>query len=622
MSLVRKAGGAGSEGYWITPCLLVQLFYHLGVTKGMKKGFKRYAVGALTAVLGAALILSGCTSKPAESPKTETPKAEGPIVGGTYIYTTIADAKTMISTLVSDTASSFVTGFVYDPLLTQDDKFNYLPAVAESYKIDQDKIYTFNLRKDLKFHDGTPLTADDVLFTFLTIAHPKYTGPRFDDFMGIKGWTELGEAYEKIGKDLKDKKIDEKTADDKKLEAYNNFVKTGGMSTPDKNTFRVELKEPFAPMLNNLIGYGIMPKAKLEGKIGDLKNAPEAKKPIGTGAYKFVEWVKDDHIILERNPDWKIGPKAHTANIQRIIVKTIPDSQANMVALETMETDYAGITPDNFDRFKKDVKHVNVKEWVAFSYTYLGYELNNPMFSDVNVRRAITHAINRQEIVDKLLLGHGKVANSHNSPVRWDYAPDTPSYEYSPDKANALLDAAGWKMGPDGIRVKNGQKFAFEIATNNGNKIREQTAVIIQQALKKVGLEVKINLMEWNAFLDYVDGDKKQAYILGWSLGSEPDGAYGIFHSKGSWNSTHYNNPKVDAAIERGRTVTDKAERTKAYQEMQKYLAEDQAYTFLFYPNSIAGVNTRVMGTSEQFTPAGAHWNFEDWWLSDAKSAK
>lgn len=590
----------------------------------MKVGVKRFALGALTAVIGASLVLSGCSgsSKPADPKPSEQPGQTGPKNGGTYVYTSIGDAKIPVPTLDADTASSFVTGFVFDALLTRDEKLDYKPGVAESYTIDQDRIYTFKLRKDVKFHDGKPLTAEDVAFTYRFIAHPKYQGVRFGDFSAIKGWKELGEAYTKANEDLKEKKIDDAKALADKTAAYDNFVKTGGITVVDPQTIKFELAEPFAPALNNLSGYGILPKHLVEPVINDVKGSDFAKKPVGSGSFKFVEWVKDDHITLERNPDWKWGLKQKNPWIDKIVIKTIPDIQANMVALETGETDYAGIQPDNYEHFKNDVKHVNVITGMQFTYTYLGYNLKNPMFSDKRVRQAITHAINRQEIVDQLLMGHGTLANGHASPVRWDYNPNVPVFTYDTAKAEKLLDEAGWVKGADGMRAKGGVKLAFEIATNNGNKTREQSAVIIQQALKKVGMEVKVNLMEWNAFLDHIDSDKKQAYILGWSLGFDPD-AHSIFHTDGGFNAmTGYSNAQVDKLIEQGRTTTDQAKRKEIYGQMQNILAEEQVYTWLFFSNAIVGTNKRIGGTPKEVLPAGVHLNFEEWYVQDAKSAK
>lgn len=589
----------------------------------MKSGVKRLAMGALVGVLGASVVLTGCSSgNKTEAPKTgDASKQEGPVVGGTLVNTVIGDAAVLLPTLTQDTSSSFITQFVYDGLATYDDKLNPHPAIAESWEIKDDKVYTFKIRKGVKFHDGKELTAHDVVFTFMTIAHPKYQGVRFGDFTSIKGWKELSDAYKQINADLKEKKIDDKQADEQKMAAFDTFVKAGGITAPDDYTFRVEASEPFAPLFIRLTGYGIMPKHLLEKDIANLKNSEYAKKPIGTGSMKFVSWVKDDNITLERNPDWKYSITGKGANVEKMIVKVIPDQQANMVALETGETDLATITPEQYDHFKNNVSHVNMFEYMTFSYTYLGYNHNNPKFADKRVRQAITHAINRQEIVDKLLLGHGALANSHASPVRWDYNPDVPVFGYDVAKAEALLDEAGWKKGPDGIRVKDGQKFTMEIATNNGNKLREQSAVIIQQALKKVGIEVTINLMEWNAFLEYVDGDKKEGYILGWSLGFDPD-AHSIFHSEGGFNiMTGYKNARLDDLIMQGRVSTDLAKRKQIYGEMQELLAEEQVYTYLYFPNTIAGLHTRVKG-AKNGSPNGLMWNFEDWYISDAKSAK
>jgi peptide/nickel transport system substrate-binding protein len=293
-----------------------------------------------------------------------------------------------------------------------------------------------------------------------------------------------------------------------------------------------------------------------------------------------------------------------------------------MVAFETGESDSNAILPDNLDHFKNNVKHVNVVTGQTFAYTYIGYNHKNPMFADVRVRQAITHAINRQEIVDEILKGQGAVAHGHFSPIRWDYNPNVPIFNFDVNKSAQLLDAAGWRLGADGLRAKDGQKMTFELATNAGNKAREQSAVIVQQALKKIGITVNLNYMEWNAFLDHVDGDKKQAYILGWSLGFDPDST-SIFHSKGGFAMMHgYANPKIDELYERGIKVADIPTRKAIYGEAQEILARDQVYTWLFFANAIQGVNQRVGGVPGQIGPAGLTWQFEEWFLKDTRTTK
>jgi peptide/nickel transport system substrate-binding protein len=582
---------------------------------------KRLAIGALTALLGTSLVLSGCSTKSNEpADKGGKQAAQGPTVGGEFIYTSIGDAKTLIPILTQDTASSFVTGFVYDTLFNFDEKLQPYPALAEKVDIKDDKVYTFTLKKGVKFHDGVEMKADDVVFTFTAIAHPKYTGVRFSSFLGIVGWEELGKEYDKIRADLKDKKIDQAAADKAMMDAYNAFLAKGGIKKLDDYTVQFTLKEPFAPFFTSVNSYGIMPKHLLESKIDDLKNAPEATKPIGTGQMKFVSWVKDDTITLERNPDWKYGIAKAPVNISKLLIKTIPDQNSNMVALETGETDYATITPDSFDHFKNDVKHVNLFEYMSFSYTYMGYETKHPLFSDKDVRRALTMAINRQQIVDTLLKGHGKLAATHGTPVRWDFNDSVQPLPYDQAQAQKILESKGWKKGADGILEKDGQKFSFKLVTNNGNKLREQAAVIIQQELKKIGIDVKVELMEWNAFLDFVDSDKKEAYILGWSLGLDPD-PYEIFHSKGGFQKDHnYSNPKVDELIEKGRKTTKQEERAQIYKEIQKILAEDQVYTWLYFSNTIAGVNNRIVGPKSGSPAAGVFWNFDEWYVGNNKT--
>jgi len=554
----------------------------------------------------ALLLLFGCGAAPL--PDQTTPKPEPT----TLIYATPGDASVLIPTLTVDTASSFVTQFIYDGLAIYDDQLNPHPALAESWHVEDDRIYTFRIRKGVTFHDGAPLTAEDVRFTFLTIAHPDYQGVRFGDFTAVKGWEELAWAYEVADAALAEGRVSAEECRRRKLEAYEHFVKTGGLQVPDPYTFRVEAAYPFAPLFTRLTGYGIMPKHLLEPYISDLAGSPYATRPVGTGSMSLVEWVRNERIVLERNPEWRYSLSGEPAKIDRLIIQVVPDQREAVAALERGEADVAGIPPEMATHFRESVPGVNVYQYAAFMYTFLGYNLNHPTYADLRVRRAITHALDRDAMVEQVLGGHGQVVHSHASPARWDYNPDVPVVPYDPAEAARLLDEAGWLLGADGLRYKDGQPFVMRLAINVESQLYGETAAFVQQALREVGIQVEITPMAWEDFLAHISSEAKETYLLGWSLGFDPD-PHSIFHSQGGFRDiTGYANPEADRLIEEGRATTDVARRREIYGRLQEVLAEEQVYTWLFAQDSVVGVSTRVQGVRHG-SPRGLFWNWEEW---------
>jgi len=564
------------------------------------------------ALLCIVLLLAGCGS----ALSRKNPGDTAPAVS-TLIYTTPGDASVLLPTLTVDTASSFVTDFIYDGLAVYDDQLNPHPALAESWQVEDDRVYTFKIRQGVTFHDGEPLTAEDVRFTFLTIAHPDYQGVRFGDFTAVKGWSELAQAYASADAALGEGRLTAAACRQQKLAAYEHFVETGGLQVPDPYTFRVETEYPFAPLFTRLTGYGIMPRHLLEPYMSDLAGSPYATRPVGTGAMRLVEWKRNERIVLERNPDWRYSLSGQGGHIDRLIIQVVPDQEAAVRALERGETDVADIPPEMVAHFRANVPDVTLYQYATFAYTFLGYNLNHPIYSDVRVRRAITHALDRKAMIDELLGGQGQVAHSHATPARWDYNPDLFPVSYDPASAAQLLDEAGWLLGSDGLRYRDGQPFVMHLAVNVESQLRGQTALFVQEALRAVGIQVEIHAMEWDEFLAHISSDAKETYLLGWSLGFDPD-PHSIFHSEGGFRHiTGYSDPETDRLIEEGRSTTDQARRREIYGRLQLRLAEQQVYTWLFAQDSVVGVSNRVQGVRHG-SPRGLFWNWEEWSVNPA----
>ena len=233
----------------------------------------------------------------------------------------------------------------------------------------------------------------------------------------------------------------------------------------------------------------------------------------------------------------------------------------------------------------------------SLGYTYIGYNLTNPLFQDKRVRQAMTYAVNREEIVQYVLYGLGVVATGPFPNHLWYYNPNVKPIPYDPRMARQLLAEAGWKeKNKEGILVKDGKPFRFTLITNSGNDTRRDVGVLVQRQLREIGIDVTLELYEWSVFLkDFINAKHFDACILGWSLSVDPD-AYEIWHSsqiEKGFNFVSYRNPEVDKLWEEGRREYDQEKRRQIYWRIHELVAEDQPYTFLYVPLGLSMLQKR-----------------------------
>jgi peptide/nickel transport system substrate-binding protein len=359
---------------------------------------------------------------------------------------------------------------------------------------------------------------------------------------------------------------------------------------------------------------GMIPKHLLDGK--DINTDQFNRHPIGTGPYKFKEWIAGQKIVLEANDDYFEG----RPNIDQFIYRIIPDSSTMFQELLSGGVDMMGLTPLQYLR-KSETRRIRENyrkfRYPSNAFTYMGYNLTNRLFTDVRVRQALSYAINRQSIIDGILLGLGKPCTGPFSYVSWAYNPMAKSYDYNPELASRMLAEEGWKdRNSDGILEKDGKPFRFTILTNQGNNERIRTAEIIQQNLKAVGIDVSIRVMEWQAFLEQIDKHSFDAIILGWNMSRDPD-LYDIWHSsktkKGEYNFIGYKNTEVDRLLVEGRRTFDIEKRKKIYYRIHEILAEEQPYAFLYVPDALPIVHKRIKGIEP--APLGIMYNFIKWYV-------
>ena len=492
---------------------------------------------------------------------------------------TIGDASTLIPMLATDAASHEVAGLIFNGLVKYDPYLNLVGDLAERYEISPDgRTITFYLRKGVKWHDGVEFTAEDVLFGFKLITDPKTPTAYAGDFLEV-------DRAEVI----------------------------------DRYTFRVHYKKPFAPALSSWGNLVVLPKHLLEGK--DITKTEFGRHPIGTGPFRFKEWRAQEKIVLSANPDYFDG----RPYLNHIIYRIIPDPATMFMELKAGGIDWMGLTPLQYARqtnSREFLSRFRKYKYLAFSYTYLGYNLKHPLFKDRRVRQALSYAIDKREIVDGVLFGLGVPATGPYKPDTWFYNPHVKRYPYDPERARRLLAEAGWRdTDGDGILDRDGRPFEFTILTNQGNLSRLLTAQIIQRRLSEIGIKVHIRTVEWTAFIhEFIDKRRFEAVILGWTTGPEPD-LYDIWHSSKikppGLNFVGYANPEVDRLLEEGRRTFDREQRKKIYDRFQEILAEDQPYTFLYVPMALPCIHKRFRGIKP--APIGIAYNLERWWVPKSK---
>ncbi len=543
----------------------------------MSSKFLRYYMNLrpivlLVSILGL-LLLGGC-NRNEEQYHLELSEDSKPEFGDTFIEASIGDASTLLPVLASDSASSDINSMIYNGLVRYDKNLEIEGELAESWDVSADNLtITFHLRKGVTWHDGEPFTSADVEFTYFLYINPETP-------------TSYAEAFKQVT----------------------------GVETPDPHTFIVHYDKPYAPALISW-GTSVHPQHLLAGN--DVTKSELARNPIGTGPYKFVEWQSGEKIVLESNSEYFEGQPY----LKRVVYRIIPDISTQFLELQTGSLDFMGLSPLQFDRQTDTValkRSYNKYRYLNFGYTYLGYNLNRPLFQDKRVRQALAYAINKQELIDGVLLGYGSVATGPYKPDTWVYNDRVRKYPYSPEKSRQLLAEAGWTDSDgNGILDKNGKEFTFTIVTNQGNDLRAKTGEIIQRRFKEVGVNVKLRIIEWATFLkEFINPSNFDATILGWTGGPEPD-QFNIWHSSKTGprelNFIGYKNFEVDKALEQGRRVFAQHERKANYDRFQEILAEEQPYTFLYIGEALPVISKRFRGVKP--APAGVRYNFNQWYV-------
>ncbi|SCX90099.1 ABC transporter substrate-binding protein [Alkaliphilus peptidifermentans] len=479
----------------------------------------------------------------------------------------------------SSVYDGYVSKATFDGLLTNNAAGEYIPEIAESWKISEDgRTYTFKLREDVYFHDGVQLTSKDVAFTFTIYADPGYTG---------RYYTSVGaflQGYE-----------DYKEGDAETLEAINII---------DDFNISITFKEKMANHYGRLI-YGIMPEHYYGGF--EKGNADAALKPkqqdlMGSGPYQFVRHEPTQFTEFKRFDEYIKG----TPPTERIIYR-YTSADTYMMELEAGSIDIQLQVNANADNMAQiePMGFIDIVSFPANSYQYMGFNMRNEILGDKNVRHALTYGLNRQQFVDVFFTGYGNVATMPFSQVSWvntdRVAREVNRYEYSQEKAIELLEASGWMPGADGIREKDGKKLSFVWDVATDSQYYETLIPMLIADWKKIGVDVRPNLMDFGALVDHIyKGREFDVYTMGWRMVIDPGAGRTTFHTAGDVidgnNSIGYNNPRVNELYDLGDKEMDFDKRVAIYEEIALLINEDAPYIFLTQQANWDVVNQRIKG--------------------------
>lgn len=518
-----------------------------------KNRIKRIIAGAaMTAMLMATLSLSGCGS-------AKTVYDSNALVYGSGDYTSINPALY---------EHGEINLLLFAGLTAHDGENNVVPGLAETWNFDENtNTYSFILREGLTFHDGQPLTAEDVKFTIDAIKDPVNGSENASNF-----------------EDVKEVKVIDDTHVDIVLTAPN-------VAMPDYLTI------------------GILPKHILEGE--DMTTSDFNQNPVGAGPYKLTSWDMGQAIVLEKFDDYYQG----SPNIDTVVFKIVEDTDARALQLESGELNFAQITP-KAEKSLEGKEGFSVYSMTTSDYRGIMYNFNSEFFKkNRKLPSILSYAINREAIIDSVLLGHGQAAYS---PLQaGPYNNETiEKYAYDPAKAQALLEAEGWTKNGDGVYEKDGQTLSFTINCAQGDQVRIDMANICAQNLNDIGADVKVDIP---AEVDWAGQD---AYLIGWGSPFDPDDhTYKVFGTDKGANYNGYSNSEVDRLLTEARKTDDDASRKTLYAKFQEELAKDPAYTFITYIDAIYAGASNIKGITED-TVLGHHgvgifWNIHEWTIDE-----
>jgi peptide/nickel transport system substrate-binding protein len=548
--------------------------------------YTRRSVLGAGAAMGSLWLAACVGAAPQGGPSTSA----GPKRGGqAVIYVNHPDTLNPIISPVSTTI--YNTPFFFNGLTRPGDDYTPLPDLAESWTASPDnKVFTFKLRRDVKFHDGQPFTADDVKFSWELYAHPEnVTGRQIGNF-----FSRIAGAPDWIGGKARE---------------------ISGIKVVDPYTVEVTLTQVYAPFLTIAAGQMIVPKHVWQSvAVKDFAAHPASRKPIGTGPFVSDSWTTNESIVMRAYDGYHFGRPW----LDRIISQAVADQTTGFGLLKAGELDvmglYASVPIDNYEEARSDPQ-LEARPLPGLANMYAEFNFRDPLFQDVRVRKALSYAADRKAIRDGLWRGQATHINAPIHPAFWAANLATTTFDADAAKANDLFAQAGWRRGADGILEKEGQKLRFKMQS-----IQRDYDVALQDQWKKVGVDAQVERMDFGSFWAplYLQGKTQLATLnLPFGLYLDPDYPLtGYFHS--ALNLNKYKNEKIDTLIGQATATENRDERKRIYADFQETLAQDVPHLWIGVPNEIWGIRKGLVIPNK---PVGylTIRAARDWYREDAK---
>lgn len=499
----------------------------------------------------------------------------------------VSEPKSLNPLLVTTTTDGFIARLMFEPLVSADPKGNPVPMIAADVPsltnggISKDGLtITYHLRKDAKWSDGLPVTSQDVKWSWQAIVNPN------DNVISRHGY---------------------------------DIVRS--IETPDDRTAVVHLKERFAPFVNTFFAesdqpYALAP-AHVLSKYPNINQLPFNNEPnVNDGPFKFASWTHGDRIVMDANPNFFKGKPG----LKRVIIQFVPDENTAINLLRTHAIDYMFQASINTYPALKNLPNVQLVFVVVNGFEALQFNVQHPGISDPLVRRAIAYALDKESLVSRLTYNQQKIATGDLPDWMWAFDPTVKSYPYDVATAKKLLAQAGWHPGADGIVRRHDKPLSLLLSTDNASATHRQESLLVQEALKRIGIDVEIKyypqdlLYATVALGGILQGGKYDLTLAPWYAGIDPDDSSQFICAMvppNGYNTARYCNPDMEAAQHEALTHYDMPARKKAYSQIEHLLLRDNPYIFFWWQRQMEAISVDFKGFSPN--PATESWNAWQW---------
>ncbi len=507
-------------------------------------------------LLALMLMLSvlGCT--PAESPQ------------GQLRVASLGSPVTLNPLFIRDNVSYEAVSLVHAGLITfNHETLEVEPALVKEWSVeDEGRTYILSINENAKWTDGTPLTAEDIAFTLRVICHPDFTGYHYALF--FNAITGSQDYHVNHDSPLADGSIE-------------------GIEVVEDNTIKISLDRQMAPFLTYLDLFPLPAHVLQEVPVAEIEGHEYSRKPeVTAGPYILNDWVTDEYLHFVSNPDFFLGQP----EIDEIYFKIIPNQEAQLIELKNGDLDLipTAVKLEDVEELKED-PDIEIYSNLRLVYDYMGFNMQDPEspLSDKKVRQALSMVLDREALVRDILLGYGRVAYGPLAPLHFPFDENFKAFSVDVPKALQLMEDAGYN---DGLELR--------LIVNAGNQVRENAALMFKEAAEDLNVQVNIQTLEWQAYMEALMQGDYDVVFSGQGTGTDPDLTFN-WHSQSPLNELGYVNEQVDSLVEEAIMTLDRDERTRLYREAQEIIVDDAPMIWLYYREAVHGVSNRL----ENFKP-------------------